>query len=388
VVGDHLIVDAFGCDSEILNDADLLEQKLTELLQELGMQILHTYFHRFHPQGVTGTIVISTSHIAIHTWPEQNYAAFDLFTCGDMASAEQIENLLKQLSAERCVVYQLTRGKLTGQLPAIREVNLHAQIKKTPSLHEGVHEYVADRAGPKEPLTRQNGILYHEALVHPVLSMSHSRDRVLIIGACDDQPLWEILKYQDVSRVHLVDIGPAMPQEALAEGAFLDPRVKVFQHGSQFFLTRRRRKYDVIIINLPDPADEEIARLYTREFFKRLSVYLAPDGMMVCQAHSPQDAPLVFWSIAETLESAGLQTLSYHVRVSDNSDRGFHLAGTSKPIKRKIIVPEHDRTLLQDLGSCFEFDEHILIQRNHAVINTLDELNLHTLYQKAVGKKN
>jgi S-adenosylmethionine decarboxylase proenzyme len=115
VVGDHLIVDAFGCDSEILNDANLLEQKLTKLLQELGMEILHTYFHQFHPQGVTGTIVISTSHIAIHTWPEQNYAAFDLFTCGNMASTEQIENLLKQLSTERYVAYQLSRGKLAGQ---------------------------------------------------------------------------------------------------------------------------------------------------------------------------------------------------------------------------------------------------------------------------------
>jgi spermidine synthase len=387
MVGDHLIIDAFGCDPEILNDADLLEQKLTELLQELGMHILHTHFHQFHPQGVTGTIVISTSHLAIHTWPEKQYAAFDLFTCGDMASAEQIENLLKQLAAERSVVYQLTRGKWTGQFPAVREVNLHAQIKKTPSSHERSHEYVADITGPKEPLPRQNGILYHEALVHPVLSLAHKRDRVLIIGAGSELPLQEVLKYPDVSRVHLVDIGPAVPQASLAEGEFLDPRVKIFQHGSQFFLTRRRRKYDVIIINLPDPGDEVIARLYSREFFTNLSNYLAPDGILVCQSHSPQDAPLVYWSIAKTLESAGLSTLSYHVRVSDDSDRGFHLAGTSKPIKRKIHVPVPDRTLLHDLGSCFDFDEHILIQRNHAVINTLDELTLHTFYQKAVGKK-
>ena len=110
--------------------------------------------------------------------------------------------------------------------------------------------------------------------------------------------------------------------------------------------------------------------------------------MMVCQAHSPQDAPLVFWSIAETLESARLSTLSYHVKVSANSDRGFHLVGTSKPIKRKVIVPVPDRTLLEDLGSCFDFDEPIIIQRKNAVINTLNQLTLHTLYQKAPDERN
>jgi spermidine synthase len=124
VIGQHLIVDAFGCKAAIINDADLLESTLKNLLQQLGMDILHTHFHRFHPHGVTGAIVISTSHIAIHTWPEQNYAAVDLFTCGDMASWQQIEALLQKLSAQKAVLYQFARGDLTGVAPSVRVVDL------------------------------------------------------------------------------------------------------------------------------------------------------------------------------------------------------------------------------------------------------------------------
>lgn len=390
LVGEHLIVDAFGCDPEILNDADLLERKLTDLLHELGMQILHTYFHRFQPQGVTGTIVISTSHLAIHTWPEQRYAAFDLFTCGDMASPEQIENLLRQLSAERCVIYQLTRGNLTGQLPAVQEVEMQAEgsmeIKQSLTQQTSEHQTVPD-------IQTENW--HHEALVLPVLSLARKRDRVLMIGAGNDLPVWEVLKNPDVSRVHVIDIGPLVlnttsnitEQAALAEWAYADKRVKVFQHGDQFFLSKRRRNYHVIILNLPDPANENIARLYSRDFFEKLSSYLAPDGILVCKSASPHDAPLVFWSIAKTMESAGLSTLSYHVRISSDFVQGFHLAGATRPIKRFIEVPTRLQALPQDQTFRFDFEEHILNQRRNALVNSLQELTLHTLYQQAAKRK-
>ncbi|MFC4766682.1 adenosylmethionine decarboxylase [Effusibacillus consociatus] len=434
MVGEQVVIDAFGCDSALLNDADLLERILTNLLQDLGMEILHTHFHRFHPQGVTGAIIISTSHLAIHTWPEHKYAALDLFTCGDMASWEQIEDLLRQLSAERAVVYQLARGDAAGAPPSVREIHLHSHSSvwrtKQQYPHRPVHGDARDVTELRQLLSGRHRIvyqaisenrevllveafdlrmylnqqlqfsalderIYHEALVHPVLSLARERDRVLIIGGGDGLALREVLKYPDVSRVHLVDLDPMIlnaaanvpEMVALNEGAFSDRRVRVFQQDAQFFLTRRRRRYNVIILDLPDPADAVLSRLYTKEFFETLSNHLAPDGILVCQSHSPQNAPFVFWSIAETLESAGLPTLSYHVNVPSFGDWGFHLAGHTRPIKRLIQVSIPNRTLPKDLSSWFHFDDAVLSVRKNVEANTLDQLTLHKFYQKAVGPK-
>jgi spermidine synthase len=433
VVGQHLIVDAFGCKSEIVNDADLLEQVLTKLLQDLGMEILHTYFHRFDPQGVTGAIVISTSHIAIHTWPEQNYVGFDLFTCGNMASWEQIQSLLRALSAQRAVVYQLGRGNVTGTVPTVREIQLQTLISMENTQHQSSPTHLpedSDGLMLRELLARPHRIMYqsnsenrealllatsdlrmylnnqlqfsssderiyHEALVHPVLSLAHARDHVLIIGGGNGLALREVLKYPDVTRVHLFDVDPVVLNAAanvpelvaLNERALFDPRVQVLQQDAQFVLTRRRRRYNVIVIDLPHPADEVVSRLYTREFFKNISNYLAPDGILVCQSPSPHYAPLVFWSIAETIESAGLPTLSYHVKIDSFVDRGFHIAGHTRPIKRLIKVPVPHRTLPQCLDAWFQFDEDILTVRRNAMINTLEKLTLHSFYQQSMRRK-
>lgn len=65
--GQHLIIDAFECQSAILNNAEQLKELLSKAIEHIGMEILSTHFHSFSPQGVTGVIGISTSHFSIHT---------------------------------------------------------------------------------------------------------------------------------------------------------------------------------------------------------------------------------------------------------------------------------------------------------------------------------
>lgn len=81
-IGTHLVLEIWGVAAGVLNDRDGLERALRAASEAAGLTVLEAAFHRFDPQGVTGVLVLSESHISVHTWPELGYAAVDLFSCG------------------------------------------------------------------------------------------------------------------------------------------------------------------------------------------------------------------------------------------------------------------------------------------------------------------
>ena len=82
-LGRHMTVEFYECDSAVLADAGRLREIFLEAAKSSGATVIDSYFHEFKPQGVSGVVVISESHFAVHAWPEHDYAAEDLFTCGD-----------------------------------------------------------------------------------------------------------------------------------------------------------------------------------------------------------------------------------------------------------------------------------------------------------------
>ena len=110
--GRHVLVDFYGCSPALLDDADHLEQALTEAALAAGATVLNATFHRFSPCGVTGVLAIQESHLAIHTWPEHAFAAVDLFTCGQTIDPWQACVRLKQaLGASHGRALELERGQ-------------------------------------------------------------------------------------------------------------------------------------------------------------------------------------------------------------------------------------------------------------------------------------
>ncbi len=100
-LGRHITVELSGCDSEIIADSKAVESALLEAAEVSGAHIIESSFHYFAPQGVSGFVIISESHFSIHTWPEHDYAAVDVFTCGDTISPYVgIERLKKLLHAQ------------------------------------------------------------------------------------------------------------------------------------------------------------------------------------------------------------------------------------------------------------------------------------------------
>jgi S-adenosylmethionine decarboxylase len=114
-LGRHLLLELKDCNEEALNDLDYLQKLLVAAAEESGATIVGKAFHQFSPQGVTGAVLIAESHILIHTWPEHNYAAVDIFTCGDSVKPEvAAERLIKELDAKNSTVIELKRGVLAN----------------------------------------------------------------------------------------------------------------------------------------------------------------------------------------------------------------------------------------------------------------------------------
>jgi predicted membrane-bound spermidine synthase len=236
--------------------------------------------------------------------------------------------------------------------------------------------------------------IYHEALVHPALSMVQKRERVLIAGGGDGFAIREVLKYPDVKHIDLVDLDPLMIHIAssipkvvsLNKGALHDKRVSVHQKDIQVFQKEQKEPYDVIIVDLPDPGDEVLSRLYTVEFFSQLSNLLTEDGILVCQSHSPEYAPFVYWSIGLTLKGTEMHVRSYHTEVPSFGDWGFHLA-SKKQIQlqnRKVFVP--NQTLPEDLSTLFVFPSKARSVRENSQMNTLSNLKLQEIYKQELRK--
>jgi spermidine synthase len=190
---------------------------------------------------------------------------------------------------------------------------------------------------------------YHESLVHPAMSATASRSRVLVIGGGDGLVLRQVLKYKDVEQATLVDIDPAVTKLArshlvlrkLNGNSLEDPRVKVLNTDAYSFLERSSDLYSVVIIDLPDPQREALTKLYSVAFYKIVERHLARGGVAVTQATSPLFARRAYWCIETTARAAGFRTLPYHVYVPSFGDWGFVLFAKHgvDPAKLPVTVP-------------------------------------------------
>lgn len=95
-LGEHILADFLGCSSTVLRDVEQIRTFMHEAAKRANASIVSEEFHQFRPWGVSGAIIVKESHLTIHTWPEYEYAAVDLFTCGDSLDIWSAMNYLKE----------------------------------------------------------------------------------------------------------------------------------------------------------------------------------------------------------------------------------------------------------------------------------------------------
>jgi len=103
-LGRQLTIEYYECASNVLLDKTLVEKALLQAAKNSGATIISSSFHGFEPQGVSGVVVIAESHFTVHAWPEHDYAAVDIFTCGDSIDLEVAINSMKDSFESKNVV--------------------------------------------------------------------------------------------------------------------------------------------------------------------------------------------------------------------------------------------------------------------------------------------
>ena len=108
--GVHFIVEASGC-GEVIKDVSKLQDILVEAAKRANAQVWSVSFNLFPPTGVSGVVVISESHLSVHTWPEENYMALDIYTCGEKSMPlKAVEYVLQKVDAKRSHITEISRG--------------------------------------------------------------------------------------------------------------------------------------------------------------------------------------------------------------------------------------------------------------------------------------
>lgn len=197
---------------------------------------------------------------------------------------------------------------------------------------------------------------YHELLVHPAMGLAPRLANVLILGGGDGMAAREVLRHEGVEAVTLVDLDPRVttlfrdhPDLAPLNGhALSDPRVTIVNRDAWEFVEHDDTLYDVVIIDLPDPRNLALSRLYTSQFYGLLAERLTGQGLIVTQSGSPLFARQAFWSVVETVAATrnpqdpegGLHPLPYHGYVPSFGDWGFVIASQLELAPRAPDLPE------------------------------------------------
>lgn len=231
---------------------------------------------------------------------------------------------------------------------------------------------------------------YHEMLVHPVMNASRSRERVLILGGGDGFVAREVLKYEDVQEIVVVDLDPAITNlaqnfsvlERFNGDALDDARVTILNEDAFNFIQDGTELFNVIIIDLPDPNNESLSKLYSDTFYRLLQRRLTPDGAFVTQATSPYFARRSFWTINSTIQSAEFNTLPLHTNVPTFGEWGF-IIGTPLTVQEISLPTDLDFRYLtpETFASAQYFDPDIAYSDEFDSINTLDNPILPRYYE-------
>lgn len=208
---------------------------------------------------------------------------------------------------------------------------------------------------------------YHEALVHIPMSELSQRDNVLILGGGDGLALREVLKYEDVQTVDLVDLDAEMIRicstneniTSINQNSLQSDKLVVHNVDAYEYLENTNQQYDLIIVDLPDPNSESLNKLYSNVFYRMCGNRLKDHGVMVVQSTSPYYAPKAFWCINRTIESEGFFVKPYHLEVPAFGDWGFNLASRNEltedltfEVETRYLTPENVSALF-----CFGKDE-------------------------------
>ncbi|MCB0737970.1 MAG: polyamine aminopropyltransferase [Bacteroidetes bacterium] len=188
-----------------------------------------------------------------------------------------------------------------------------------------------------QQLSTVDEYLYHEPMVHAAVVAQGKPQNVLVLGGGDGCAVRELLKYDFIKAIDLVDLDPSMTklgQEhevfvALNKNALNNSKVSIQNEDAHQFLAETNKIYDLIIIDLPDPKSVELAHLYSKEMYRLCWLHLTANGVVITQAGSPYFATKAFYCVLKTMKSAGFGSIPLHNQIVTMGEWGWILGHKS-----------------------------------------------------------
>ncbi len=332
--GLHLTGDLFecGCSAALLTDLEKLSSLCRNATNDSTLTIVDDKWHVFpdwngQPGGITGTILLAESHLAIHTWPERRGVTLDVYVCNFTADntgkAEKLfDALMVAFRPTSHVVNRIIRGDLAGDAAHPHDATAAGEVGKNElvfdwlNAHSGygytATEKLEEIQSPFQRVevydTQQFGKLfrldgrlmtsegdeffYHECMTHPAALAHPNPESILVIGGGDGGSSEELFKHPGVKRIVMAELDPAVIDiskrwlGSIHKGAFEDPRLEVRIGDGYEFVKSTNERFDMIVLDLTDP-DTPAFHLYSEEFFRMCQRILKPGGMLTLHLGSP-----------------------------------------------------------------------------------------------------
>lgn len=306
--GLHILIDLSGCDPHQINSKKFWHDTLVGAANVAGMDILHTHFHEFKPQGVTGFLLLSTSHISIHSWPEYNYAACDVFSCSDDANTlKATDFLIQAVKSTKKRIQKVKRGYNVMEYlesPIYRngkviKTRVIKKLAETNSTFQNIIIVDLKKFGKSLVIDGlvQTSEFDHERYDKALLAPLKKTDKnIIILGGGDGYVAEMALKINPKLKINIIDLD--------AEVVFLAKKYlnqKVFSHPNvtlnigdalnylKIYASNYEEKIDGIVSDLTDnPVGSNGVKRKINEFygeiFKLSKEILKPEGWISVQA--------------------------------------------------------------------------------------------------------
>ena len=320
--GLHLTADLYDCagPDALMLEPDTIAALCRAQTATAGLTLVDERWVKFpdyqgQPGGVTGTVLLAESHLAIHTWPETGNVTLDVYVCnfsGDNSCKAQtlLEGVIAAYAPQQAVRQQLHRGDIRpgmggGASWVMEPLTPHAQfgfaarlLERRCTAFQSMELLDSPQFGRMMRLdgrfmtSERDEFFYHEALIHPATTAHLAPRKALIIGGGDGGAAEELLKHRCVERVVLAELDGEVIEAAKAHlpavhrGVWDDPRLEVHLGDGMAYMDRTAERFDLLFMDLTDP-DTPAGPLYTAPAFARMRRAMAPGGALVLHLGSP-----------------------------------------------------------------------------------------------------
>lgn len=339
--GLHLTADLYQCqgDERYLLEADDIAALCRAQTGLSGLTAVDDKWVKFppwqgQPGGVTGTVLLAESHLAIHTWPETGNVTIDVYVCNFSADNSDkaralMEGVIAAYAPRRVVRQQLMRGDIgpdaqpaheqegdgwameqlgdgarfgyrTLRLESRQTAYQKLELLQTPQFGKVL------RLDERFMTSEGEEFFYHEALVHPA-ALAHAAPRkAMILGGGDGGAARQLLKHPSIERVLVAELDEDVVQtarehlQAVHQGALADARVEVRIGDGMALIDATDERFDLLLMDLTDP-DTPASELYSAAAFARMKRVLAPGGALVLHLGSPVFHPQQVAALAARL---------------------------------------------------------------------------------------